>query len=162
MPEVRDEMMAKLQVFKRPLSFKVLVFVALSTPGAVCGNVLRKSEFTPGPECKTIPGSDGWPSVDAWTAFNQSIGGRLIKPTPPGAVCHPEHAAFDASQCPIVQTGWFGEPLHSNDPVSVMWNNWNNDTCLPDPRLSCSPAGYPVYVVNATTPQQVRAGITFG
>ncbi|KAK3991555.1 Tetrahydrocannabinolic acid synthase, partial [Cladorrhinum sp. PSN332] len=139
----------------------LLAALTLFTAGGLCATIPANAELPPAPKCKAIPGGDGWPSLETWASFNQSIDGRLIKPTPPGAVCHPGHAAYDSSKCQIVQTAWSGEPLHSNDPVSVMWNNWNNDTCLPDPRLSCSEAGYAVYVVNATTPEHVKAGIDF-
>ncbi|KAK4187062.1 Tetrahydrocannabinolic acid synthase [Podospora australis] len=128
---------------------------------ATCTSIPRNDPVAAVPLCKSVPGADGWPSLDTWAAFNQSIDGRLLQPTPPGAVCHPDQPSYDASQCSSVQTAWFTEALHSGDPVSVMWNNWNNDTCLPDPRLSCSPTGYAVYVVNATTPQHVKAGVDF-
>lgn len=112
--------------------------------------------------CKAVPGSDEWPSLEQWKALNESIEGRLLQPDPPGAVCHPEHASYDAAACPVIQAAWFTEPLHSGDPVSSMWNNWNNDTCLPNPTLTCSSDGYPVYVVNATTAEHVKAGVDFG
>lgn len=114
------------------------------------------------PSCKAVPGGEGWPSPEQWAALNQSVDGRLLQPTPPGAICHPGHAAYNAAACPATQAAWFTEPLHANDPVSSMWNNWNNDTCLPDPALTCSSAGYPVYVVNASTAQHVKAGVDFG
>ena len=48
------------------------------------------------------------------------------------------------------------------DPVSTLWNNWNNDTCLPDPKLPCSDDGYPSLVVNATTARHVQLAVDFG
>lgn len=114
------------------------------------------------PKCKAVPSSADWPSPDTWKALNKSIGGRLLQPTPLGAVCHPGHASYSAAQCPVVQAAWFAEPLHSEDPVSAYWSNWSRDTCLPDPRAPCSSAGYPVYVVNATTAEHVKAGVDFG
>ncbi|KAK3937418.1 FAD-binding domain-containing protein [Diplogelasinospora grovesii] len=113
------------------------------------------------PSCKAVPGSDAWPSLEIWSQLNQSLDGRLLHPTPPGAVCHPGHDSYNAAECPSLQTSWFSEFFHTNDPVSAEWNNWNNDTCLPDPRAPCSSVGYPVYVVNATTPQHVKTGINF-
>ena len=114
------------------------------------------------PTCKAVPGSGDWPSTDTWKALNESIGGRLLQPTPLGAVCHPGHASYSPGQCPVVQAAWFTEPLHSDDPASVYWNNWSRDTCLPDPRAPCSSDGYPVYVVNAMTAGHVKAGVDFG
>jgi hypothetical protein len=43
-----------------------------------------------------------------------------------------------------------------------MWNQYSNDTCLPDPSYPCSPDGYPAYVINATTPELVKLGVDFG
>jgi hypothetical protein len=109
-----------------------------------------------------VPGSDSWPSLETWAALNQSTDGRLFRPTPPGAVCHPEQASYNATECLAVRYLWSNEFFHTEDPVSAQWNNWDNDTCLPDPSLPCSPTGYPFYVINATTPQHVKAGIDFG
>lgn len=36
--------------------------------------------------CKAALGSPGWPSDEDWANYNLSIGGRLIKTSPPGAV----------------------------------------------------------------------------
>jgi hypothetical protein len=43
--------------------------------------------------------------------------------------------------------------------VSSVWNNFNSDTCIPDPTLSYSGLGYPQYVVNATSAGDVAAGV---
>jgi FAD/FMN-containing dehydrogenase len=45
--------------------------------------------------------------------------------------------------------------------VSSAWNNINNDTCISDPTLSCSGLGYPQCVVNATSAEDVAAGVIF-
>ncbi|CAK7224069.1 hypothetical protein SBRCBS47491_005423 [Sporothrix bragantina] len=113
------------------------------------------------PSCRAVPGGKGWPSADLWSALNKTIDGRLLQPAPPGAVCHPSQPTYSAAECTAVQGNWTDEFFHSDNPVSVEWNNWTNDTCLPDPTLSCSGEGYPVYVVNATTPQHVQAAVNF-
>jgi hypothetical protein len=115
-----------------------------------------------GRECKNIPGSEGWPSMDMWSKLNSSIDGRLLRPLPPGAVCHQGQPVYNQSLCQAVQLSWQDEYFHADDPVSVEWNNWNNDTCLPIPGFPCSSIGYPVYVINATLSQHVREGIKFG
>ncbi|KAK3375929.1 hypothetical protein B0T24DRAFT_572387 [Lasiosphaeria ovina] len=114
-----------------------------------------------GPRCKSVPGSNSWPSPETWAAFNASIDGRLIRPIPPGAVCHPAEISYSAADCAAVQSSWFTEALHTEDPVSPIWNNWSNDSCLPDPRLPCSAGGYPVFVINSTTAHHVKAGVDF-
>lgn len=112
-------------------------------------------------ECKAVPGSDLWPAIDIWEAFNASLGGQLIQPTPPGSVCHVESENFNPTTCSSVQTAWRTYPFHRADPVSVAWNNYNNDTCIPDPTFPCSGKGYPAYVVNATLDEHVALGVQF-
>ncbi|KAM7209625.1 FAD-binding domain containing protein [Naviculisporaceae sp. PSN 640] len=113
------------------------------------------------PECKAVPGSPDWPSPETWQLLNETTGGRLFAPTPPGAACHPGQASYNAAECRRVQLGWSTYEFHGEDPVSVDWNQWNNDTCLPVPGLPCSPKGYPAFVLNATTPEHVKAGVDF-
>ncbi|KAH8879740.1 FAD-binding domain-containing protein [Thozetella sp. PMI_491] len=111
--------------------------------------------------CKAVPGSASWPAAETWARLNDTLGGRLLQPSPPGAVCHPTEPTFASAQCAKAQASWMDEFFHSDSPVSVEWNNWANDSCPPDPRMTCSGSGYPVYVINATTPDHVRAGINF-
>ncbi len=134
----------------------LLLAVAAAAAPAASGEPSSNSS------CKTVPADAGWPSADTWQTLNATTGGRLLRPSAPGAVCHPSSPAYSAERCPAVQALWFDESFHADDPVSVQWNNWNNDSCIPDPSLTCSAAGYPVYVINATTPQHVKAGIDFG
>ncbi|KAI0859011.1 FAD-binding domain-containing protein [Xylaria cubensis] len=112
--------------------------------------------------CKAFPGTSAWPSQESWAKFNQSTGGKLIKPgSPPGAVCHPGEPTFNPDECTIVTAAWRTYDFHQNDPVSNMWQQFNNDTCLVDPSAPCSGAGYPAYVVNATTAMDVKLSFDF-
>lgn len=113
------------------------------------------------PSCKAVPGSPDWPSTQSWAKLNSSVSGQLIKTIPPGSVCHPSQPNFNALSCAAVQAGWLTVKYHYEDPVSSDWNNVNNDTCLPLPVFPCSGAGYPIYVVNATTKEQVKKGVDF-
>ena len=114
------------------------------------------------PTCKAYPGGADWPSPDAWSRLNDHLGGRLLQPPPPGAVCHPGQPTYDERQCPSVADGWSTYDFHVADPVSVMWDVWSNDTCLPDPSYPCSPAGYPAFVIDATSAEHVKLGVDFG
>ncbi|KAI0867405.1 FAD-binding domain-containing protein [Hypoxylon argillaceum] len=111
--------------------------------------------------CKSIPGTASWPSEGTWAQFNQSIGGKLLKPTPPGAVCHPEEPTYNLTQCAVLDTSWYTYDFHQGDPIYNMWQQYNNDTCLIDPNAPCSGRGYPAYVVNATTAVDVKLGLDF-
>jgi hypothetical protein len=111
--------------------------------------------------CKATPGSLSWPSLSDWQSLNNSVSGGLIQPSPPGAVCHPGQPTYDEATCAAVQVLWYNSTFHADNPVSVDYVNWNNDSCFPYPQAPCSGALYPVYVVNASTAQQVKAGIDF-
>jgi hypothetical protein len=93
--------------------------------------------------------------------LNSSLSGRLLKPFPTGAVCHPDQPTYNATQCPSVQAGWLITAWHSLNPISVSENNWVNDTCLPIPTDPCSGEAYPIYVVNATCAEDMKKGVDF-
>jgi hypothetical protein len=113
-------------------------------------------------KCKSVPGSADWPTQRQWQRFNESLGGRLLQPAPPGAVCHPGHRAYDPDRCPAVLDGWSKYDFHVGLPTSVIVNQFSNDSCLPDPSYPCDDAGYPPFVVNASTPASVQVAVKFG
>ncbi|KAI9151986.1 FAD-binding, type 2 [Paramyrothecium foliicola] len=45
--------------------------------------------------------------------------------------------------------------------MSVMWNQYTNDSCLPNPLYPCSDKGYPAFVLNASTSEHVKLGVDF-
>lgn len=112
--------------------------------------------------CKSYPGTPSWPSAATWAALNQTLDGRLLQPPPPGAVCHPGQPTYNASQCANVTEEWKTYDFHAANPISVMWDKFDNFTCLPEQNTTCSPAGYPAYVVNASCAEHVKIGIDFG
>jgi hypothetical protein len=112
--------------------------------------------------CKAVAGTSSWPSDSAWAKLNTSLSGALIRSVPPGGICHQGQPNYNITACPTIASLWTTSwDFHEDDPVSVAYNNWNNDTCLPSPSVSCSDVGYPVYVVNATTSEHVQAGVNF-
>lgn len=50
---------------------------------------------------------------------------------------------------------------YNNRFIGSLFQNFNNDTCLPDPAAPCSSGGYPVYVINATCADHIKAGVDF-
>lgn len=75
-----------------PFLSQLLVFMS--------ANKTQKKNFHA--NCKVIPGSPDWLSDYSWPALNRTLGGRLFKPTPPGAVCHPDQPTFNAAIFPTV------------------------------------------------------------
>lgn len=69
--------------------------------------------------CKAFPGSASWPAQESWTTFNESLGGKLIQPTPLGGVCHPGQPTYDPDLCATIAKTWTSYELHTNDPVSI-------------------------------------------
>ncbi|KAK0729871.1 hypothetical protein B0H67DRAFT_13871 [Lasiosphaeris hirsuta] len=115
----------------------------------------------PHPLCKAVPGTPNWPSTASWVRLNESTGGRVLRASPPGAVCHPGQPDYNAAGCAAVRDGWKTYEFHQADPVSVDWNQWANDSCLPFDGDPCSHQGYPVFVVNASTARHVKLGVDF-
>lgn len=129
-----------------------------------CG-LLKGSIAAPWPSpdiCKSIPGSSDWPSRQEWNALNHSTGGRLLRPPPLGGICHPRLPNYDAAACPRLRADWSTYACHADDPTAVDWQQYTNDSCLPDEDVPCSGDGYPVYVVNATTADHVKFAVDFG
>ncbi len=54
--------------------------------------------------CYYLPGDKGWPSTVKWDQLNATVGGRLIKTVPIGAVCH--EPSYDEAACNFLQANW--------------------------------------------------------
>ena len=111
--------------------------------------------------CKSVPGTPGWPCLAEWQKFNESLSYQLLKPLPPAAPCHANEPNFNNLTCAYIEAQWATGAFHADDPISTDSNNFNNDSCLPDPTAPCSGEGYPIYVVNATNTEQVKLGVDF-
>lgn len=56
------------------------------------------------PVCRYLPGDQGWPGPNDWTALNISVGGRLIRTIPLGSPCH--NPTYDEVSCANIQQNW--------------------------------------------------------
>jgi hypothetical protein len=111
--------------------------------------------------CKSFPGSPSWPSLAEWEKLNKSLSYQLLKPLPPAAPCHANEPNYNNLSCAYIKTQWDHGAFHADDPVSTHSNNFNNDSCLPDPMAPCSGEGYPIFVINATNTKHVKTGVDF-
>ena len=109
-------------------------------------------------DCKSKPGTEGWPALNQLDALNTTIQGRLIQKIPPGGVCHFGQAKYDLSQCNSTAAAWLTETFHAQNPFSF---NYNDDTCYPNVRAPCSADGYPVYTIDARTASDIQVTIKF-
>lgn len=120
------------------------------------------ADAVPFSHCKAFPRDSEWPSSELWGKLNTDTGGRLLRAVPPGAACHPERDEFNITVCLQVAEKWETYEFHLEDPVSVMWDNGNNASCLPDLDRRCDEGGYPAYIVNASQPEHVKLAVDFG
>src|SRR3569833_166632 len=98
----------------------LLILSSVLAAGRHLPDVVAARDYPQHPSCKSVPGSASWPSVESWSRLNESTGGRLLRPTPPGAVCHPGQPTYDAAKCPGVTSAWRTHEFHQADPVSSM------------------------------------------
>lgn len=119
------------------------------------------SHSATGGHCRVTPTSPSWPSPSDWAQFNQTLGGALLAPGAPAEACHPDHVAFNTQACAKLQANWNSSQWHSDNPISSLWQNVNDYSCLPASITPCSTSGYPVFVVNASTPNHVKAAVDY-
>ncbi|KAM0401260.1 hypothetical protein ACHAQC_001941 [Fusarium culmorum] len=111
--------------------------------------------------CKAYPGTSDWPSHKTWSRLNSTLSGHLLAPTPPGSVCHKNWSEYNKDTCSNVAAAWKHYEFHTENPVSVIYDQYPNWTCLPDADYPCSDAGYPAYVINATKAEHLQIGVDF-
>ncbi|KAF2190424.1 FAD-binding domain-containing protein [Zopfia rhizophila CBS 207.26] len=114
--------------------------------------------------CRVYPGDAARPSDEAWTKLNELTDGRLVsKPQPQSAVCYPG-PAYDGEKCAAITSTWASSYSHMHDPIEAMSPVAQGMTCLP-PNVfdshNCTRGGFPLYVINATTPKHVQLGVNF-
>lgn len=126
------------------------------------GNFIAAQETPTNGGCRSYPGSHDWPHAGQWNHLNQSLDGQLLRPVPPGAICHPEQPHYDSELCKRVATSWSLPSYHTDNPISVMWDQYTNYSCLPNSFKPCDGNGYPHYVVNVTRAEHVAIAINFG
>jgi hypothetical protein len=139
-----------------------LFFMTKSAASRQTFNTDQDAVVRPG-TCKSIPGEAGWPSEQDWALLNAQVKGRLLKPIPPAAGCHKkEYGSVTRQSCALISLGFKDSQWHAKNPVSNMWQNWNNYSCMPSANGgSCSTSGYPVYVVEAREASDVKAAVDF-
>lgn len=117
--------------------------------------------------CKTAPGDAAWPSIEEWSALNQSIGGSLIRTAPAASSCYAGNPLSSPYNCSSVKDHWSYAAYHAAWPESNDYSIYNNNSCVP-PGVSgytkdkgCSIGGLPQYIVNATTEEQVATAMSW-
>ncbi|KAI0098725.1 hypothetical protein GGR51DRAFT_425905 [Nemania sp. FL0031] len=125
----------------------------------------RVTPYSHLPRCKVTPSDSAWPSILEWQQLNSSLGDSLLRATPAASSCYANNPFGAAESCDDVSYGWGYSSFHANLPESINYPIWANNSCLPpnatgyDPSLGCHVGGYPSYIVNATTPEQVATAL---
>jgi len=135
----------------------------LASPYLAFGNVSAVPAEYSGPSCKVSPGDASWPSIAEWAAFNKSLEGRLLKPTPPAAVCYASHSAFDKAECDFLVNRAKDTRFYLSDPVTIMTSWAQGLTCVAASNAvgNCTQGGFPEYVVNASSVRDVQLAVNF-
>jgi len=111
--------------------------------------------------CKAKPGSNHWPSAEEWNNLNDTVGGALSTPSPSAAPCHKDLPDYDEEQCRYIKTRWNSSQWHSDHPTDALFPNVNLYSCLPNSDSPCRREAFPLYVINVTKIEHIKAGINF-
>ncbi|OAL53738.1 hypothetical protein IQ07DRAFT_596744 [Pyrenochaeta sp. DS3sAY3a] len=81
--------------------------------------------------CKNHPLDLEWPSPDEWSALNVSVNGNLIKADPVASSCFANSSLTSATNCDTVQQRWFEPAFQAEQPESIGYSYWANNSCVP-------------------------------
>lgn len=115
--------------------------------------------------CKTHPLDPRWPTTSDWNSLNQSTNGALIVSKPVASSCYDGNPFESATSCASVQENWFLSAFHAEQAESIGYSYWANNTCVPPNDYGyvkgqlCQLGGFPQYILNATTAQQVATAV---
>jgi hypothetical protein len=130
---------------------------------AVCNNI-SISQLIEHQGCRCFPGDSCWPSTADWHAFNQTVGGNLIKNIPLASVCHEsEYGSYDARKCNDLKSTWFLPETHLDSIGSIMAPLFANNSCniFASEEASCTLGGLVSFAVNATCGSDFQTTIAF-
>ena len=132
-------------------------------PDIAFGDATGVNATYQGPKCRVAPGDPEWPTFEDWTKFNKTLGGVLLQPSPPGAVCYRNHPRYDAAQCAFLLSSARTTRFYSDDPVTVLmdWPSGNPCVATRNPVGNCTQGGYPAFVVNATKVRHIQLAVNF-
>ncbi|KAF2399368.1 FAD-binding domain-containing protein [Trichodelitschia bisporula] len=115
---------------------------------------------------KNYAGQPGYPTPDAWTALNSTLGGRLIHYVPAGHVCY--GAAYNRPACLNYLFQWRNASWTGDDPGMTGAPFWAGNPCPPiglmdpvGPEGGCTLGRYPEYVVRVKGKADVSAALRF-
>ncbi|RHZ62522.1 hypothetical protein CDV55_106473 [Aspergillus turcosus] len=116
------------------------------------------------PRRRCAYGDDCWPDAQAWSDFNTTVGGRLIRSFPSAAVCHTER--YNANQCNIARQSWLDSFWRTNQTgaySATVWEMGNTGQCFIDTPVSalCDQGLVPYYSVQAESVDDIQKTVKF-
>ncbi|ENH67348.1 6-hydroxy-D-nicotine oxidase [Fusarium oxysporum f. sp. cubense race 1] len=91
--------------------------------------------------------------------------GSLIKTRPAASSCYKTNPFDSPLKCNAVEAKWTQSMFHANLPESISSALYANNSCLPpgaqgySKTVGCHLGGYPSYVVNATSDEQIALAV---
>ena len=128
------------------------------------GNASSAPKTYQGPKCKVQPDNPDWPSDSLWTRLNTSLNGRLLKPRPVGSACYPSQSNYNNATCAYLLGNATTTRFFLDDPLTSLVTWGQGGTCLQllnTTGRTCDEKGFPAYVVNASTVQDIQAAVNF-
>ncbi|KAI0535178.1 FAD-binding domain-containing protein [Xylaria digitata] len=141
-----------------------LILCSLTSLGQA-GTIIHESPYGHLPLCKIAPTDGLWPTQQDWSKLNASIDNVLISTRPAASSCYLGNPFGSTELCDEVMENWGFSTFHASLPESVNYPIWANNSCLPpnatgyDESTGCNIGGYPQYVANVTTAEQVAVAL---
>jgi hypothetical protein len=142
----------------------IWTFVAILSFQFVFAAEVKSKFLSRDSKCRCLPEDSCWPSTAQWTAFNESIGGKLIATIPIASSCHFDaFETFNSEECTALQNVWNVTETHWQSSSSIMANFFANESCDPfsAPTARCIIGTYIQYAVNASSATDYQATIDF-
>ncbi|KAI2465969.1 hypothetical protein F4781DRAFT_407394 [Annulohypoxylon bovei var. microspora] len=118
--------------------------------------------------CKLTPSDANWPSIEEWQALNDTLAGSLIATRPAASSCYDGNPFNSSLSCDVVEAGWGESAFHASLPESINYPVFANNSCLPpgatgynETLLGCHISGLPMFVVNATSAEQISKAVVW-
>ncbi|KAH7099501.1 FAD/FMN-containing protein [Auriculariales sp. MPI-PUGE-AT-0066] len=112
---------------------------------------------------KCTAGQACWPSADTWATFNASIGGRLVAPVPPAAVCHNDRGLYDAAACEVAKANWtnsFWRASQVGAYEDLVWENGRQECYIDAPQdAPCQQGLVPSLATAAQSSADIQASV---
>ncbi|KZW00940.1 FAD-binding domain-containing protein [Exidia glandulosa HHB12029] len=132
-------------------------------------SLIFSSALAAAPYC--LPGDSCFPSAKELSSFNTTVGGRLVKSVPYGAVCY-AGATYDAEKCATLVANFVTDEFRLEISDALMYTNWEvtedgtgcpvpQDITLTPVNGTCSYGNLASYIVEVASTQDIVNSVKF-